>query len=58
MTAEITGKRSGTYTQTVTRGLKSLFVPRDKRLKPGLWKVRVTVDGAVRADGSVRLASF
>lgn len=58
VTAEITGKRSGTYTQTVTRGLKSLFVPRDKRLKPGLWKVRVTVDGAVRADGSVRLASF
>jgi hypothetical protein len=55
VTIAVTGKRGATHTATLTRGLKSLFVPREKRLKPGLWKVRVTVDGAVRADGYVRL---
>jgi hypothetical protein len=56
VTIEVTGKRDASSTQMVTRGRRSLFVPREKRLKPGLWKVRVTVDGAVRADGYVRLA--
>jgi hypothetical protein len=30
-------------------------MPKAKRLRPGLWKVRVTVDGEVRAGGYVRL---
>ena len=55
VTIEVTGKRSATHTFTAKR-LQSLLVPKEKRLRPGLYKVRVTVDGAVRADGYVRIA--
>jgi hypothetical protein len=34
----------------------SLVLPRSAKLRPGLLRVRVTVDGTLRADGFVRLA--
>jgi hypothetical protein len=57
VTIEVTGKRNATHTFTAKR-LQSLLVPKEKRLRPGLYKVRVTVDGTARADGYVRLVRF
>jgi hypothetical protein len=48
-------KRTVTHTTTLLHGVRSLLVPREKRLKPGLWRVTVTVDGQRRASGLVRL---
>ena len=47
--------RKATHTLT-GRNRTALVLPRSAKLRPGLLRVRVTVDGTQRADGFVRLA--
>ncbi len=54
VTVAVTGKRNARLT-IAARNRTSLVFPRSAKLRPGLLKVRVTVDGVVRADGFVRL---
>ena len=54
VTVTVTGKRNAQLT-IAARNRTSLVLPRSAKLRPGLLKVRVTVDGVVRADGFVRL---
>ena len=54
VTVAVTGRRNARLT-IAAQNRTSLVFPRSAKLRPGLLKVRVTVDGVVRADGFVRL---
>ena len=56
VTVTVVQGRRETNVSIPGRNRTALLVPRAKRLRPGLLRVRVTVDGVVRGDGFVRLA--
>jgi hypothetical protein len=54
VTVIVNGKRNASHTFTAG-GRRLIVLPRSARLRPGLLRVRVVVDGNLRADGFVRL---